>query len=521
MNLLLRFKALWLFLIALSPVFVLAGCAADQNHVDQLTEIEPGKAVVIGVANSKVRNLPSGFFGFMLESQIFEADAYSVKQNGIKQDVINLYGMLPNSTYRFPGGLMANHFNWEWSVGHPGGRRPQKLAEWANGAPVLFGIDEYFDFLASVKGKFWYTLNLNGWDAVDMNRELPSPVVAESNKRLAAYIRTRMAGESIRYYHLGNELDRSVYEWPTDKYIKRSLDTLRAVSAVDPNARFVAFVRDFDYKYKGKSGESAYKDLMREVFEAMPMVDDISFQYYYDTPRMERPRSDIPYRLNRFKEAIETATEFRGGKPPRVWITEHGRSRHPDIKGSKANRFTAGLGSAITAADFWIAVAQMPAIEGAFLCSIGQWGIFQNVGDSAYPLPMYWAVRILRTLDLPIVLATATTSPNHSAYAGGYDVRAVAFTDEDRSRYGLWAINRADRDLPASIKIPALAGQRLDVMHDYLAGRQGIDADVDMEPPRVMLNQAAHGVQVGKDGVLVLDLPANSISSFRLVPVRG
>lgn len=517
----LRFQNLWLPLLAFFQFFVLTGCAAKQNIDDHLTEVELGQQVMVNVASNKIRDLPTGFLGFSLESLMFERDAYSIKQKGIKKDVINLYGMLPDSTYRYPGGLMANHFNWEWSVGNPGERNPQKLGEWAEGAPVLLGVGEYFDFLERVKGKPWYTLNLNGWSETEMNGEQPSQIVAESNKRLATYIRTRTPGESVRYYHLGNELDRSVYEWSTEKYIQRSLDTIRAVSSVDPNVRYVAFLRDFDFKYQGRQGKSPYKEFMRDVFEAMPMVDDISLQYYYDAPKMEHPRSDLPYRLRMFKDAIETATQLRGGKPPRVWISEHGRSRHPDIKGSKAHTFTSGLGSAIAAADFWIAVAQMPAIEGAFLYSVGQWNLFQNVGDSVYPLPMYWAVRVLRSLDLPVVLATETTSPNYSAYAGGYDVRTVAFTDESRSRYGIWAVNRAGRDLTASIKIPALSGKRLEVTHGYLAGRQSVDADTDKEPPRVVLNQPAHVVQVGKDGVLVLDLPANSVSSFSLILAKG
>ena len=57
--------------------------------------------------------------------------------------------------------------------------------------------------------------------------------------------------------------------------------------------------------------------------------------------------------------------------------------------------------------------------------------------------------------------------------------------------------------------------------HDYLAGRQGVAADTDKEPPSVMLNQPAHVVQVDKNGILVLDLPANSVSSFRLVLAQG
>lgn len=497
-------------------VLVFSGCSANQD-ANQLIDIKRGKSAIIDVGSQSIRELPAGFFGYTLESLEFEMTSLKSGENKVKQDVIRNYALTPHSIFRYPGGLVANHFNWEESRGNVKTRPPQKLTGWATPSPVMFGVDEYFQFLDEVKGIPWYTLNLNGWSESKLNAELPSSIMAASNKKLATYIVSKTPNAGVRYYQLGNELDRSIYEWPIQKYIERSLDTMRVVSAVDPNARFIAFVRDFDYKYKKRSGKGTSKDLMRSVFKAMPAVDDISFQFYYDTPHIAKPESDIPWRLGLFNRAIKEATELRNGRPPRVWITEHGRSRHPDIKGSQANSFTAGLGGAISAADFWIAIAQMPAIEGAFLYSVGQWNIFQNLGDSAYPLPMYWAVRVLRSLDLPIVLSTTNASPNYSAYAGGYDIRTVAFTDVGRTRYGLWAVNRAKRDLPASIKIPALAGKKLEVTHNYLAGRQGVDADADKEPPRVILDQPPQTVLVGEDGVVVLNLPANSVSSFNFV----
>ena len=49
-----------------------------------------------------------------------------------------------------------------------------------------------------------------------------------------------------RYYELGNELDRSEYQWSHEKYIERARGTIEAIGEVDQDARFVAFLREFD-----------------------------------------------------------------------------------------------------------------------------------------------------------------------------------------------------------------------------------------------------------------------------------
>ena len=507
-----------LFTAVISSSFS-SGLTQSDWHED-LIEVSSSPSVVINIDNRMLRKLPDDFFGYNLEVAIFESDSVYKGTGIVKQELLNYYKQTPNFIYRYPGGLMANHFNWEWSEGSPSKRPVQKLADWEKPSTVLFGLNEYLAFLNNARGKFWYTLNLNGWSETTLNGEHPSKDMAESNKRLAAYILSNTPNGSPHYYQLGNELDRSIYEWSTDKYIQRSLDTIHAINTVDPNARYVAFLRDFDYRYRYSLSKSSYKDFMRDVFSAMPMIDDISFNYYYNTPKQDKPRTDIPTRLRMFKEAINIATRLRNGKAPRVWVTEHGQASSPDIKGNLANTFTAGLSGAISAADFWIAIAQIPEIQGAFLYSNGHWNIFQNIGSNSYPLPMYWTVRLLRTMDLPIVLATKTSSQNYSAYQGGYDVRAVAFSDESRRNYGLWAMNRAARTQPANIMIPALSGRTLKITHDYISGRESVAADTDRNPPKVVMGLPTHNALVGKDGSLIVTLPANSVSSFKFEIVQ-
>jgi alpha-L-arabinofuranosidase len=474
----------------------------------------------VEVANYMVRRKPESFFGFNMEFFENQTDLFDPATGWFKPNVVKRFSEIPGSMYRYPGGLLSNHFNWEWAVGPYNQRPAQRSVAWHAPAPVMFGVDEYFHFVDAVHGRPWYTLNLLGWSSTDLVTELPSKVVADSNARLATYVLGKTTNKALpRYYQLGNELDRSVYEWLPEKYIQRSQDTIGAMRHVDPDARFVAFLRDFDWKYKVRSGSSTYADFMSQVLTALPMVNDFSLHYYYDYPsRFTHQVSLLPRRLALFKRAIRTATEIRGGKTPNVWVTEHGRSRDPDQKGRQAYKFTGGMGGAISSADFWIAVAQIPAIQGAFLHTGAQWSIFDLDSPELSPMPVYWTIRILSKVDLPIVLATVTTSPNHGGYNGGYDIRAAAFKNETNSNYGLWVVNRSDEASTVTIKISELAGKQLQSRHYFMAGRIGVPAEADTAPPRLQLEGSPVSLKVNANGEFALTLPANSVSSFLLTP---
>lgn len=505
-------------LIGLSACFTSVTNAATTSSIDELTEIRRGSVPRVEVTNYMVRRKPANFFGFNMEFLENQTDLFDPATGWFKPNVVKHFSEIPGSIYRYPGGLPSNHFNWEWSVGPYNQRPAQRSVAWHAPAPVMFGVDEYFRFVDAVHGRPWYTLNLLGWSSTELVAELPSNVVAESNARLAAYALGKATNKTFpRYYQLGNELDRSVYEWLPAKYIQRSQVTIHAMHRVDPDARFVAFLRDFDWKYKVRGGSSTYSDFMSQVLTALPMVNDFSLHYYYDYPsHFTNKVSLLPRRLALFKRAIRKATEIRGGKTPNVWVTEHGRSRDPDQKGRQAHKFTGGMGGAISSADFWIAAAQIPAIQGAFLHTGAQWSIFDLDSAELSPMPVYWTIRVLSKVDLPIVIAAVTTSPNHSGYNGGYDIRAAAFKNETNSKYGLWVVNRSDEASMVTIKISELAGKQLQTRHYFMAGRMGVPADTDKAPPRLQLDGQPVALKVGANGEFVLALPANSVSSFLL-----
>lgn len=501
-----------------AAVFVAAGNATQHNTVKILVDSE----------HVVREEFPSELFGFNINHYAFEDDFLDANGD-IADRVSNDLKPLEGIRYRYPGGLVANRFWWAAAVNAEEGepRAAQKKVAHESASPVRFGVNEYLDFVDVVGGKPWYVLNLVGWDKKEMIRELPAKDMAASNAKLAALLLNRAVDDSPRYYQLGNELDRAEYQWPVEKYIERSQLTMSAILEVDPDARFVAFLRDFDWTYKGRErlrGKSKFTDLIPAVLQGLPAVNDFSLHFYYDDPDTKQKIKTIDRRMQQFQLAIKAARDSRGGVTPNIWITEHARG--VDLpRGRAMDRAdrTGNLYGTISTADFLIAISQVPEIKGAFLHGLnaGPWQVFDASirHHDLRPRPVYWGMRILRAVDYDLTLATETQQGEAaSGYLGGYDVRAAGFSNADRSELGLWIANRAQQTVPAEIQFLPLAGRSVTVQHNHISLPEGGEVeDPKLDP--VLITEAA-GVchRFSDQGVLALQLPAGSVSGIEITP---
>jgi hypothetical protein len=149
----------------------------------------------------------------------------------------------------------------------------------------------------------------------------------------------------------------------------------------------------------------------------------------------------------------------------------------------------------------------------------GPWQIFDaSVRDrDLRPRPVYWAMRILRSVALDQTLHTTTTqAKTFGDYLGGYDVRATGFSDESRSTLGVWAINRADRELTADLEFADMAGQRVQVRHRFMALPDGQDIEARFMDPELELAGSRSCHRFSDAGVVTLALPAGSVSGFEI-----
>jgi len=366
-------------------------------------------------------------------------------------------------------------------------------------------------------------LNLVGWDEQDMFNELPAKLLDSSNAELATLLKKRMeATGQPRYYELGNELDRSEYQWSHEKYIERARGSIEAIRKVDRDARFVAFLREFDWRYRGdeRKGEvSSYQKFITDVLTALPSVQAFSMHFYYDQPGESRQATQLPWRIKQFRRAIDVARSARGGQAPEVWITEHARGVNQQVsKPMQQAALTSNLSAALSTADFLTALAQVPEVRGAAWHALNgnAWQLFDASirYNDLRPRPVYWGLRILRALDLPVVLATVTRSPNASGSAGGYDVRTAGFASQDQSRLGLWAVNRASKATELELNVAAWKNRSVEVRHFYLSGESGVDADDPDVEIEMQLSPAVTSASFSATGALKLRLPPSSVSSF-------
>lgn len=489
---------------------------------DELWQIEKAQTPSVVVMDSVVRDqLPDSFLGMNMNYRKFQEHLWDIDNHALKKGIDSKLEKFGNIWYRYPGGIVANSFDWTQAIGGVSERGAQKTPYNEKPVKAIFGIDEYLGMLNRYGAGGFYVLNLVGNDPLKPKKESSQADVAARNKQLAEYLMANGSQDSpIHYYQLGNELDRFKYEWVPEKYVERSLATIEAIKEVDKEAKFVAFLRDFKWKYKKDPslGVSSYDDFMRKVLEGLPMVSDYSLHHYSDGKRDDGKSRTVTFWLKLMQRSIDTYKSIRN-ESPGVWITEHARQKSSNKPGSDGTRFFANnLRGAITTADYLTALAQVPEVKGTFRHGVnaGPWQLFDYVykNNDLSPLPVYWALRLLRSMPLSTVLETRNSSTVHSMYPGGYDSRTVAFTNENRDQLGLWAVNRYNRPLEIKLEYQAFAGKSLKFCHYFIAGEEGVDPDdYDLEPV-LKLSPQIDDITFEDTGVTHVVLPPSSVSTF-------
>lgn len=456
--------------------------------------------------------LPDGFLGLNLNFLNFQEDFAPDGQ--VDPVVMQLLAALPRMVYRYPGGLVANAFDWEAASGPVSRRTAQQVLDRRAAKPVLFGPSEYVDFVKAVGGQTWFVLNLVGWSADERLTELPIEMVAASAGRLAGWRRENDLLAPPRHYQLGNELDRSDYEWPAEKYLERCLAVARRVRDADPGAELVPFIRDFDWRYRKSAAVSPAVDFTQTVLRGLAPASDYSMNVYYDAARRGR-RTDIAFRLASMRRIVQTASAVEAPSARGLWITEHARQL-PENKRSGGVADTSGIDGAISSADFLAAVAAWPEVRGAFWHALGggrKWSLFERSGTSTVPTAIYWVLRLLNDNRRGQVLASEIDSPNSSAYEGGYDVRCLALSATDRRTATVWAVNRSDRAVPLRTVRHGYSGQRALAS---IASVRATGSPTDPTAVEVDLDPRSDTIQFDSSGSWTVELPPKSVCALRL-----
>lgn len=481
----------------------------------------PAYATVQATSEVVRWNVPDYFFGFNIPAGEFENRFWNPVANAPMAGMVEAMQAFKGCYLRYPGGTEANMFSSDWAVG-PAAQRPrQRLYDWLPAAPVLFGPAEFFKFAASIGARTWYTLNLSGWHQDFTRCELPSAEVAAANARLAALrVQLDPGDEFGRIYHLGNELDRGQFEWPVEKYLARCQDTMAAVRAVDPKARFVGFLRDFDYPYTTRSGVSKGVDFSLDVLNRLPPDTDGSFHIYYDRPASEGSRMDLTWRW-KLTDNYFSALAAGGKGNTGHWITEHAACQDLSAQNlSQRERLatTSGITGALASADFMLGAIKRPKIRGTMLHALGGgvwWGLFDKINGILVPTPSYAVFKLLRKYLQGDVLKNAVLSSNVDAYSGGYDVNAAVLRVNGGAVHKVFVVNRAASAAAVTLSLPALAGKLVQSGSEHVAAARAPGSWLD-EMFVTSGVGAAELRAVNSAGQLMVNVAPRSLTVLRL-----
>lgn len=457
--------------------------------------------------NRVIRDLEPSFFGFNLEWVDFQQDMFDRNANQVWPNVVEWMKPFAGAVYRYPGGTGSNHLDWHDTVGPQSSRPKKQRVDWLGPIAAQFGFDEYLDFVKKTNGTAWVVLNLNG----DYAKEGDHASLAKSAADWVSYAnRAKLEGmPEVLRWELGNELDR--YKWKPNKYVQVANQTMKAVLASEPEAKFVSLLQD--YAFHKEYSVSQYDSILMN--ELTPKVNDYAHHLYYE----EQSWGSVFERMSYVCKSVEDAHKAKIDSPS-IWITEHAKGEQVQDKRNWIK--TSNLEAAIVEAESYIAAAQLPEVKGLFLHSLGTshgpWPLFNSgMREELRPSIVYWAMRILRDTMLPKVLASQVASRNEEGSIGDHDVRAVVLTDAQQLQYVVWAVNRYGQVSKLAVKIPALSGKAMHAYFTYISDSNKL-ANNFLVADNVVPQHLEKNLIFNEAGVAEVELPAYSVNALRITP---
>lgn len=470
-------------------------------------------SVVTGAVGVVPGRDPRRLFGFSTIWMDMEWRFWNDKDGRIYPVVLDYLKPFEGAVFRYPGGYEANYFQWRGAMGSQKDRVVQQAATWHKPASVMFGPDEFKQFVTQVGGEPLFIANLQGKFKAELpTGELMSDISNAMRASRAPVVAVPLSGRTPgQYWELGNELERAEYKWSSLKYIRRALPIQMAIRSVDSSAKFIVPLLEYT-----PPGQEPLKEFNRALIRSQLKADAYSMHTYYDGD----PVPPVPWMLRAVNNAIDLVRS-ETGRAPTFWITEHGRFPAGDTKKPEWQKNwpqATNMGAALSVADYLIGVSQIPEIDTAIMHALysGPWRVLEGKKGSYTTNPVYHSLRVLREDVAPLFVQTRTRSPNRSGYAGGYDVRAAVFTDQTRERTSIWVVNRAATPTVVKVELSFLPGGQY-TMYGRAIRSSGARNPDEPEITADLMDMGERSIELSAARNFEVSVDAYSVTHFRLV----
>jgi alpha-N-arabinofuranosidase len=258
--------------------------------------------------------------------------------NGMRLDVINALKEIEPPITRWPGGVFADHYNWQDGVGE---KREKVFNEGFGTYSVEtneFGTDEFLEFASLIHSEPWINVNLLTGSAREMTEWMEY-----INRKQSTYLSKKRKDSGhekpydVNYWGIGNEVWGGGGMMTPEQYVA----DYRKYATAAPTFALNQFSEDSRYFIlsgadANKPKERRYwtKSVMKELSKARPpKVDGYDLHWYNWYLGNEFSASATDFNANDWYQVIKGATELEDILKEQYDLIQDGLNQLPEPEG--------------------------------------------------------------------------------------------------------------------------------------------------------------------------------------------